>query len=144
MDSEHHRGLERVYAAAACNRAVPSRIAVGDGEAEVLIDVDEAHFHGAGALHGHVLFKALDDAAFFAANAKVADELVLTASFHVHFLRPVREGVLRATGRVLQRSRKLVTAESRVVDDRGRVVASGSGSFVPSGMRLDALEGYRA
>lgn len=139
MDPEHHRRLERIYLAAPVNRLYEPTIRVGDGTAEIGIAVDPAHFHGGGALHGSVLFKLLDDAAFFAAGSKVRDELVLTASFSVHFLRPVREGRLTATGRLVSRGRQLLVAEAVVRDDRGREAARGSGTFLPGGISLDAL-----
>lgn len=142
MSAGHHRGLERVYLAAPVNRLYDPTIEVGDGTAEITIPVRAEHFHGGQALHGSVLFKLLDDAAFFAANSRVRDELVLTASFHVHFLRPVKEGRLRATGRVVQRARRLLVAEAQVVDDHDREIARGSGNFVPSGLALADLPGY--
>jgi uncharacterized protein (TIGR00369 family) len=143
MDEAHARGLERVYRAAPVNRLYDPEIQVGDGRAEISIPVNADHFHGGGALHGAVLFKLLDDAAFFAANAKVRERLVLTTSFHVHFLRPVVGGRLTATGRVVTRSRKLLVAEARIADDRGREVARGSGTFLPGGPPLAGLPGYR-
>ena len=143
MDDAHARGLERLYLAAPVNAPYDPAITVGPGSAEVSIPVKAEHFHGGGALHGSVAFKLLDDAAFFAASSRVPTELVVTTSFHVHFLRPVREGRLTATGRVVARARRLVVAESVVVDDRGREVARGSGTFLPSGLLLADLPSYR-
>ena len=108
------------------------------------LPVDPAWFHGGGGLHGHVLFKLLDDAAFFAANSKVVDRLVLTAEFQIRFLRPVRDGALEARGRVVQRTRNLVVAEAVVTDAKGREAARGSGSFLPSGPPLAEVPGYAA
>ena len=97
----------------------------------------------AGAVHGSVLFKALDDAAFFACNSLVRDVIVLTVSFHVLFMRPVSSGELRSTGRVIQASDKLLLAESCVCDDQGREVARGTGCFGKSRIRLAGELGYR-
>jgi len=144
MDEAHARGLERVYRAAPVNRLYDPEIEVGDGSTQISIPVKPEHFHGGGALHGSVLFKLLDDAAFFAANSKVRGELVLTTSFHVHFQRPVTGGRLTATGHLVSRSRKLLVAEAVVVDERGREVARGSGTFLPSGLALADLPGYPA
>lgn len=144
MENDHHRRLERLYLAAPVNRSHDPEIRVGDGVAEIVVPVRPEHFHGGGALHGSVVFKLLDDAAFFAANSRVRDELVLTASFHVHFLRPVHEGRVRASGRLVSRSRRLLVAEAVVEDDRGREVARGSGTFVRSGLLLTGLPDYSA
>ena len=144
MDEAHFRGLERVYRAAPCNAAFPASIEVGRGESTLRLSVDPGHFHGGGALHGHVLFKLLDDAAFFAASSRVAERLVLTVEYQIRFLRPVRGGALEARGRLVQRTRNLVVAESVVTDAGGRGVARGSGSFLPSGPPLAEVPGYAA
>jgi uncharacterized protein (TIGR00369 family) len=142
MPDDHYAGLERAYLAAPCNLGFHPEIAVGDGVATVRIHVDPEHFHGGGALHGHVLFKALDDAAFFAANTLVKGELVVTADFHVHFLRPVRGKLVVAEGRVLHRARRLLVSEAIALDERDREVARGTGTFLPGGIPLADVPGY--
>ena len=99
-------------------------------------------FHAAGAVHGAVHFKLLDDAAFFAANTLVDDVFVLTVSFNVYFTRPVSEGEMKAIGRVVHRSRRLLIAEAELVDSNGREIARGSGSFMRSNIALSSVPGY--
>lgn len=67
---------------------------------------------------------------------------MLTASFNIYLTRPVSEGVLRASGRVVHRSRSLILAESELVDGEQRHVARGSGSFMRSTVALTAAVGY--
>lgn len=71
--SAHHRKLERMYLGAPINRYFRPRIEIGDGRAAVSIPIREEFFHAAHAAHGAIYFKALDDAAFFAANSLVED-----------------------------------------------------------------------
>ena len=139
---DHYRKLERMYASAPVNEYYGPRIQVSEGRAEVIIPVRPDFFHAAGAVHGMVYFKALDDAAFFAVNSLVENVFVLTVSFNVYFTRPVSEGEMKATGRVVHRSRRLYLAESNLVDSRGREVARGSGTFVRSSMSLSPEIGY--
>lgn len=131
-----------MYLAAPVNRLYEPTLEVTKGEAVITMAVKEAYFHAAGSMHGSVAFKALDDAAYFAVNSLVPDEFVVTASFHVHFLRPVKEGLLTARGRVVSRSRKHHVAEAVLLDERGREVARGSGTFVPSGLKLADVSDY--
>ena len=140
--SEHHRGLERAYAAAPVTRWMGTSVVVGDGTATVTLALREEFHHAGGAVHGSIYFRALDDAAFFAANSRVPRVLVLTSSFEVHFFRPVIEGTVSAEGRVVHRSERRVVAESRLVDGRGRELARGTGTFMPSGILLADLPGY--
>jgi uncharacterized protein (TIGR00369 family) len=139
---EHYRKLERLYHGAPINGYFRPRLVVAEGRAEVVIPVRPEFFHAAGAVHGSVYFKALDDAAFFAANSLVEDVFVLTASFNLYLTRPVAEGEMRAVGRVVHRSLRLILAESELADGRGRPVARGSGSFMRSDIRLGPEVGY--
>jgi uncharacterized protein (TIGR00369 family) len=99
-------------------------------------------YHAARAVHGAIYFRALDDAAFFAANSRVTDVLVLTVSFIVHFTAPVSEGELLALGRVVHESGRLLVAESELRDNAGRLLAKGSGTFIRSRILLTADIGY--
>ncbi len=140
---EHFRRLERMYLGAPVNELYSPRIEVAAGSAVITFDVDPRHFHSAGALHGSVYFKALDDAAFFAVSSVVRDAFVVTASFTVYLTRPVTGGVLRAEGRVVSRSASLFVAESVLYVEPDKEVARGSGTFMRSRMELSETLGYR-
>jgi uncharacterized protein (TIGR00369 family) len=142
MSDEHYRKLERMYASAPINEYFRPALTVSDGAAEVLIPIRPDFFHAAKAVHGSVYFKALDDAAFFAVNSLVPDVFVLTVTYNIYLTRPVSEGTLRANGRVVNRSRQLFIAEAELVDDRGRPVGRGSGSFMKSTIALSEDVGY--
>jgi uncharacterized protein (TIGR00369 family) len=143
MSSDDHFGkLERMYASAPINAFFAPRLSVHEGRAEVTIPVRPDFFHAAHAVHGSVYFKALDDAAFFAVNSLVTDVFVLTVTYNVYLTRPVTEGIMSATGRVVSRSKNLFIAEAELVDDRGRGVGRGSGSFMRSTIPLSPAVGY--
>jgi len=105
--------------------------------------VREDFYHAARAIHGAVYFKALDDATFFAVQSLVADFFVVTSSFQLYFLRPVSQGYLLARGQVVSRSKRLYIAEGVLLDNRGKEVARGTGTFMPSSMQLGPELGYR-
>jgi uncharacterized protein (TIGR00369 family) len=139
---EHHRKLERMYGRAPINRFYRPTLSITDRRAEISLNADERMHHAAHAVHGSVYFKMLDDAAFFAVNSVVTDSFVLTVQFDIHLLRPVVGGPLRAVGRLVNPSRRLYIAASELFDERGRLLARGSGSFMPSRMALTAGMGY--
>jgi uncharacterized protein (TIGR00369 family) len=139
---EHFKKLERMYASAPINAYFAPRLTVGEGRAEISMAVRPDFFHAARAVHGSVYFKALDDAAFFAVNSLVTDVFVLTVSYNVYLTRPVTEGVMTATGRVVSRSKNLFIAEAEIIDGRGRSVGRGSGSFMRSAIPLSPAVGY--
>lgn len=140
---EHYRKLERMYALSPSNQYAQPRIQVSEGRAEVVIRVRPDFFHSGGAVHGSLYFKVMDDSAFFAVNSLVDDVFVLTVSFNVYMTRPISEGEMIATGRVVHRSSRLFVAESVVVNSDGREIARGSGTFIRSKMPLTPEIGYK-
>ena len=108
----HYQKLERMYLAAPINELHSPTIDISEGQAIIESEVDPCFFHTAGALHGSVYFKALDDAAFFAAASLEPERFVLTVSFTIYLTRPVTGGRLRAEGRVATRTSSLLVAES--------------------------------
>ncbi|MFK7847307.1 MAG: PaaI family thioesterase [Rhodothermales bacterium] len=141
--SSHFKKLENMYLSAPFNGLFSPEISVKEGEAEITYEIKPDYFHAAFAVHGAVYFKAMDDAAFFAVNSMVEDVFVLTVSFTTYLTRPVSEGFMRATGRIVHQSRRLFLAEAVVVDDKGRQIARGNGSFMRSTMPLAPEIGYK-
>ena len=140
---EHFRKLERMYLSAPVNQFYAPEIYITEGQAQVSIPVRPDFFHAANAVHGAVYFKLLDDTAFFAANSLVEDVFVLTVSYNVYFTRPISEGMMKATGKVVQASRRLIIAESVVTDLEENEIARGSGTFLRSKIRLTEEIGYK-
>jgi uncharacterized protein (TIGR00369 family) len=142
MNVDHYRKLEAMYLGAPINRLYRPTIAIGEGTAEVAIDVAPSFFHAAGALHGSVYFKLLDDACFFAVNSLVEDVFVLTSSFTSYMTRPVTGGSLTARGRVVHSGKTLFLAEAEIVNSDGKSVGRGNGAFTRSRIALGPEIGY--
>src|SRR5262245_11969392 len=144
MNVAHFRTLERMYLIAPINRLYQPTIAIGEGTAEIEIQAAPTFFHAAGALHGSVYFKMLDDACFFAVNSLVEDVFVLTTSFTTYFTRPVTGGRLIARGRVVHAGKSVLLAEAHLEGSDGKEVGRGNGSFMKSRIPLSSLAGYSA
>jgi uncharacterized protein (TIGR00369 family) len=142
-NDDHYRKLERLYASAPINEYFKPTMQVSDGSAEIVIPIQQKFHHAAHAVHGSVYFKALDDAAFFAANSVVEDVFVLTVSFNIYLIRPISHGELKAIGQLTHRSRRLFIAEARLIDQSDREIARGSGSFMKSNIPLTPDVGYQ-
>lgn len=142
-ESAHFRALERLYASAPINQLFPSTLRIEEaGVCTISFDATPAHFHAAGAAHGTLYFKMLDDAAFYAANSLVTDKFLLTTAFNLLLTRPMGEGPIRAEGRWLNGKRRVYVAESRLLDADGEEVARGTGTFMRSRFPLATLPGY--
>jgi len=139
----HWRALEGLYRSAPVNRMFDSELHIdGPGQARIAFTVDENHHHAAGAAHGTIYFKMLDDAAFYAANTLVTDRFLLTTSFNLHFTAPVRKGKVVAEGRWISGRRRVFVAESRLVTPDGEEIGRGTGTFMRSRIALSGLAGY--
>ncbi|MFT4026443.1 MAG: PaaI family thioesterase [Novosphingobium sp.] len=139
----HWRALESLYASAPINSLFTSHLTVtGEGISRIAFEVDPSCYHAAGAAHGTIYFKMLDDAAFYAANTLVTDRFLLTTSFNLHFSRPVRAGRVVAEGRWVTGRRRVLVAESRLVDEEGEEIGRGTGTFMRSRIALSSIEGY--
>ncbi|TKB45925.1 PaaI family thioesterase [Thalassotalea mangrovi] len=144
MTQQHFRRLERMYACAPINDFYQPTMTVSEGRSEIVISLDNRYHHGAGAVHGSVYFKMLDDAAFFAANSLEPDVFVLTTSFTTYLTRPVSIGTMKAIGNVVNKNRSQFIAEAVVYDEQGREIGRGNGIFVRSKQLLSETPGYKS
>lgn len=141
---EHFRKLEKIYLNAPYNQNLydDNSINISAGRAVIHTRVTPRHFHGGGNMHGSCYFRLLDDAAYFAVNSLIDDAMIYTASFHVHLIRPVGEGMIVAEGEVKHKGNKRLIAESTIYNMEGKVVAFGAGEFMKSPVLLENIQGY--
>lgn len=139
----HCDKLERMYVEAPCNEYYEPGIRISEGEAEIVVPVQNKFFHAAHSVHGSVYFKILDDSAFFAVNSLVDDVFMLTVDFHVNLTRAINSGELIGRGRLIGASGDHFLAESVLSDAQGKELGRGEGTFVKSKIPLSSDIGYR-
>lgn len=140
--SNHFSALKALYAAAPINAFYKPSMELAEGSATIEMTVTTDMFHSAGAAHGSVCFKILDDACFFAANSLEPDFFVLTSSFTTYLTRPVVAGKLRATGKVVSQSKTQFIVEAVAFNADDKEVGRGNGVFVRSKMPLADIPAY--
>jgi uncharacterized protein (TIGR00369 family) len=142
--SAHFRALEALYARAPINRLFQSALEIVEpGFARIRFEVGEEQFHAAGAAHGTLYFKMMDDAAFYACNSLVSDRFLLTTAFNLNFTRPLKRGPVVAEGRWASGRRRVLVGDARLIDAHGEEAGRGTGTFTRSHIPLSALDGYR-
>ena len=140
----HFRALESLYGQAPINGLFRSTLEIVEaGFARIRFDIDPALFHAAGAAHGTLYFKMLDDAAFYACNSMVSDRFLLTTAFNLNFTRPLKGGPVVAEGRWASGRRRVLVGDARLIDQTGEEAARGTGTFMRSHIPLSSLPGYR-
>jgi uncharacterized protein (TIGR00369 family) len=79
-------------------------------------------------VHGGLLATVLDEAMIYAAGAK--GHMCVTGEITVRFIKPASTGVAYVLkGRFLEDKGRIVLAESELLDDRGKEVATATGKL---------------
>lgn len=105
--------------------------AIDEGRAILRLDVRPEHLNADGIVHGGVL-PALADAAMGSAARTLHGDAaqLLTAESNLRYLGAVRDGVVRAEGRVLKAGRRVVFTEVEITDAAGAQIARGGATFI--------------
>ena len=109
----------------------------GEGQAELRVDLAEAHLNSWAVAHGGVLMTMLDVAMAHAARSVDAAGQgqphdggpgVATLEMKTSFMRPA-EGQLRALGKLLHRTTTLAFTEGSVFNEAGALCAHATATF---------------
>ncbi len=100
------------------------------GDVEATLDTHDAMTNPMGSVHGGIAATLLDTVMGCAVHTVLEPgETYTTTDLHVHYVRGVQPGTtLVAMGTIAHKGRRLATAEGRLVDERGRLVAHGTTS----------------
>jgi uncharacterized protein (TIGR00369 family) len=99
------------------------------GRVVVTVNPSEAHLNPYGTVHGGLVATLLDSCMGLAVQSTLEKGLgQTTVEFKIALLRPItpQTGPIRAEGVVLHRGRRIGTAEGRLTDDMGRLLAHGT------------------
>ncbi|MBV8167860.1 MAG: PaaI family thioesterase [Alphaproteobacteria bacterium] len=98
-----------------------------EGRVVVTIEPTDAHLNPSGTVHGGLTATLLDSAMGLAIQSTLAPGIASTTlEFKVSLLRPItpETGPLRVEGVVVSRGRRVGTADGRVTDAAGRLLAT--------------------
>lgn len=101
-------------------------VGVGDGWAEFELEPAEWHYNPIGSVHGGMLAGLADSALGCAVHTKLPAGTGYTSlDLNIKFTRAANldSGLLRCRAEVVTIGRRTATAEARIVDSQGRVVA---------------------
>lgn len=106
-------------------------VEVQEGRVVFALEPQEWHYNQTGGAHGSVHAALLDSAMGCAVHSRLpAGTFYTTLDLSVRFLRPLRieTGPVECHGEVVSLGSRVATAQGRIVDDRGRVLATGTTS----------------
>jgi uncharacterized protein (TIGR00369 family) len=99
------------------------------GRVVVTLVPNDSHLNPSGTVHGGLAAILLDSAMGLAIWSTLEKGLgQTTLEFKISLIRPITPGMgaIRAEGTVLNRGRRVGTAEGRITDERGRLLAHGT------------------
>jgi uncharacterized protein (TIGR00369 family) len=102
---------------------------VESGRVVVTLAPDDSHLNPSGTVHGGLAATLLDSAMGLAIWSTLDKGFgQTTLEFKISLIRPITSGmgVIRAEGTLLNRGRRVGTAEGRITDERGRLLAHGT------------------
>jgi uncharacterized protein (TIGR00369 family) len=127
-------GLEMMHAIRAGDAPAPpiaelvgfDLVEVGEGSATFELDPAERHYNPLGTVHGGIAATLLDSAMGCAVHTTLReDEAYTTLELKVNYVRAITEatGRIVAAGSVIHRGGRVATAEARLTDEGGRLLA---------------------
>ena len=102
---------------------------VGDGSAAFTLEPDERMLNPIGSIHGGIAATLLDSCMGCAVHTTLPSGAgYTTAQLNLHYLRSMQPGMgrVRAIGTVLHRGRRQSTAEAKLLDAHGKLLAHGT------------------
>ncbi len=138
----HFQALEAMMLCTPFVKKFDCTVSVDEGTAEFTIAITQDLFHGAGGLHGALYFFVMDNAAMLAANSCVTDVCVFTRDFTIQFLRPVSEGLVKASAKIVDKRDGHFQTEAILYDSSDLEIGRAQGDFVRSRFRLEDAAGY--
>jgi uncharacterized protein (TIGR00369 family) len=100
-----------------------------NGRVVVSIEPNDTHLNPAGTVHGGLAATLLDSCMGLAIQSTLAKGVAqTTVEFKIALIRPItpETGPIRAEGTVLNCGRRVGTAEGRIMDGKGRLLAHGT------------------
>jgi len=104
---------------------------LGEGTAELVIDLEEKHLQPFGMAHGGVFSSLIDAAAFWAVFAELdEDKGLTTVEMKLNYLAPVKNGRIVGKGRRIKMGSTTGLAEATITDEHGKLLSHGTATFL--------------
>jgi uncharacterized protein (TIGR00369 family) len=132
LDQRHLQDLrERIRLSPFHQWAGLDLVSVGDGEAELRLELRGHHFNPQGIVHGGIITAIADSSIGLALRSKLRPGLThRTAQLNVHFLTKGEGDRIVGRGRALHLGQRMGYGEAEVMDAGGRLLARATGTFI--------------
>ena len=104
-------------------------------EVKIALDAKEHHTNSLGIVHGGVLSSLMDQAMGMVATAAKNVDACVTTNMNIHFVAPMKQGLLTVTAVVIHEAGRSLTTEARVHDSEGTLGCVSTASFRVVGIK---------
>jgi acyl-CoA thioesterase len=106
-------------------------LSTGPEGSVVRVKAGQRHKNLWGTVHGGVLAALADSTCGISVLPSLAvGETIVTTALQMQYIAPAHTGELTAYGTMIHRGRRLAHAEAKILDEKKRLIAKGSASFV--------------
>ena len=106
-------------------------VSIALDKAVIELKTGNCHLQPFGIVHGGVLATLVDTATFWAAFLRIPEEAgLVNIDLKLNYLQPVEKGLLRAEGSTIRSGNSISYAESRVLDENGKLIAHGTSTLM--------------
>lgn len=100
------------------------------GEAVLKLKMRDELRQPYGVLHGGATASLIDTAMAFAVISSTGeDEIATTVDLTVHYLRPVTEGEIICTAKMVRTGKRILTISAEVVNEQGKLIATALSTY---------------
>jgi len=101
-----------------------------DGEATIKLEMRDALRQPHGLLHGGATASVIDTAMAFAVVTRLREsEKASTVDLTVHYLRPVVDGEIVCTAKVVRAGKRVFTVSADVSNEKGKLIATALSTY---------------
>jgi acyl-CoA thioesterase len=105
-------------------------VALAPGEATVKLPLRDELRQPYGLLHGGATASLIDTATAMAIIGALGEaEQATTIDLHVQYLRPVVEGEILCTAKIIRAGKRIIFLSAEVIDDQDRIVATALSTY---------------
>lgn len=129
-ESQKQRAFEAAKTIPFVNLIGMEMVELTSGAAIFKLEMREQLRQPHGLLHGGATASLIDTAMAFAViTCLTEDEKASTVDLTVHYLRPVTDGTITCTAKVIKAGRRLLTVSAEVGSDKGKLIATALSTY---------------
>lgn len=135
MTEAQRERIERSLAAVPFAKLLGIQIeSVVPGRAVLALPIREDHKQNDRIVHGGVIASLIDSAMAFSIIPLLApEERTTTVDLTIHYLRPLSEGVAKASAKVVRAGRRVIVVSAELVDHKNQLAATALSTYLRLG-----------